>query len=95
MSNKNCELEFEIEKLQKDNEELKEIDEKNRLKGKQRRTDNMKYRFGNYEVECDEYDLENIADIFRDMYLGILGTTDEELKEALEREGYDVTESEE
>ena len=22
----------------------------------------MKYRFGNYEVECDEYDLENIAD---------------------------------
>jgi hypothetical protein len=54
----------------------------------------MKYRFGNYEVECDEYDLENIADIFRDMYLGILGTTDEELKEALEREGYDVTESE-
>nr|DAJ80925.1 MAG TPA: hypothetical protein [Bacteriophage sp.] len=55
----------------------------------------MKYRFGNYEVECDEYDLENIADIFRDMYLGILGTTDEELKEVLEREGYDVTESEE
>lgn len=55
----------------------------------------MKYRFGNYEVECDEYDLENIADIFRDMYLGILGTTDEELKEALEREGYDVAESEE
>ena len=42
----------------------------------------MKYRFGNYEVECDEYDLENIADIFRDMYLGILGTTDEELTEA-------------
>ena len=34
MSNKNCELEFEIEKLQKENEELKEIDEKNRLKGK-------------------------------------------------------------
>ena len=28
MSNKNCELEFEIEKLQKENEELKEIDEK-------------------------------------------------------------------
>ena len=55
----------------------------------------MKYRFGNYEVECDEQDLENVADIFRDMYLGILGTTDEELKEALEREGYDVTESEE
>ena len=55
----------------------------------------MKYRFGNYEVECDEYDLENIADIFRDMYLGILDTTDEELKEALEIEGYDVTESEE
>lgn len=55
----------------------------------------MKYRFGNYEVECDEYDLENIADIFRDMYLGILGTTDEELKEAIEREGYEVFESRE
>lgn len=55
----------------------------------------MKYKFGNYEVECDEYDLENVADIFRDMYLGILGTTDEELKEALKQEGYDVTESEE
>lgn len=54
----------------------------------------MKYRFGNYEVECDECDLENIADIFRDMYLGILGTTDEELKDVLEREGYDVAESE-
>lgn len=34
MSNKNCELEFEIEKLQTENEELKEIDEKNSLKGK-------------------------------------------------------------
>lgn len=53
----------------------------------------MKYRFGNYEVDCDEIDLENIADIFRDMYLGIAGTTDEELKEAIEREGYEVFES--
>lgn len=52
------------------------------------------YRFGNYEVVCDEYDLENITDIFRDKYLEILGTTDEELKEALEREGYTVNELE-
>lgn len=55
----------------------------------------MRYRFGNYEVDCDEIDLENIADIFRNMYLGIMGTTDEELKDALEREGYEVFESEE
>lgn len=54
----------------------------------------MGYRFGNYEVDCEEYDLEIIADIFRNMYLGILGTTDEELKEAIEREGYEVFESE-
>lgn len=50
----------------------------------------MRYRFGNYEVECDEIEIENIADIFRDMYLGVVGTTDEELKQALEREGYNV-----
>lgn len=54
----------------------------------------MIYRFGNYEVECDEIDLENIADTFRNMYLGIVGTTDEELKKALEIEGYEVLESE-
>lgn len=54
----------------------------------------MKYRFGNYEVDCDEIDLENIADTFRNMYLGILGTTDKELKEAIEREGYEVIECE-
>lgn len=54
----------------------------------------MGYRFGNYEVDCEEYDTEIIADIFRDMYLGVLGTTDEELKEAIEREGYTVVESE-
>lgn len=53
----------------------------------------MDYRFGNYELKCcDESDLSNIADTFRDMYLGILSTTDEELKEALEMEGYEVKE---
>ncbi len=54
------------------------------------------YRFGNYIViDCDIYDREVIADIFRDMYLGIVGTTDEELKQALEREGYTVKKIEE
>ena len=52
----------------------------------------MKYRFGNYEVDCEEYDLVNIADVFRDKYLEILSTTDEELKEALEREVFEVLE---
>lgn len=52
------------------------------------------YIFGKYEVECDELEIETIADIFKDMYLGVVGTTEEELKEALEREGFDVKESE-
>lgn len=53
------------------------------------------YIFGKYEVECDEFEIETIADIFKDMYLGVVGTTEEELKEALEREGFDVKEVEE
>lgn len=53
------------------------------------------YIFGKYEVECDEFEIETIADIFKDMYLGLVGTTEEELKEALEREGFDVKEVEE
>lgn len=48
------------------------------------------YIFGKYEVECDEYDMDNIADIFKDMYLSVVGTTEEELKEELEREGFTV-----
>ena len=52
------------------------------------------YIFGKYEVECDEFEIETIADIFKDMYLGVVGTTEEELKEALEREGFDVKEVE-
>lgn len=52
------------------------------------------YIFGKYEVEYDEFDIETIADIFKDMYLGVVGTTEEELKEALEREGFDVKEVE-
>lgn len=54
----------------------------------------MEYRFGDYEASSDIYDLETIADIFRDMYLGIVGTSDKELKEALESEGLEVRESE-
>lgn len=53
------------------------------------------YIFGKYEVECDEFEIEIIADIFKDMYLGVVGTTEKELKEALEREGFDVKEVEE
>lgn len=48
------------------------------------------YIFGKYEVECEEYEMEIIADTFKDMYLGLVGTTEEELKEALEREGFDI-----
>ena len=55
----------------------------------------MKYRFGDYELECDEIEMENIADIFRDMYLGIVGSTDEQLREDLESEGYEVKDVEE
>ena len=54
-----------------------------------RRCLNM-YIFGKYGVECDEYDMDNIADIFKDMYLSLVGTTEEELKEELEREGFTV-----
>ena len=55
----------------------------------------MEYRFGNYRVNCSIDEHEVIADIFRDMFLSILGTTDEELKEALEREGFEVEKIEE
>lgn len=56
----------------------------------------MTYRFGNFEVkDISITDFENMLDIVIDLYLGILGTKENEIKEAFEDVGFEVVKVEE
>lgn len=53
----------------------------------------MNYRFYDFQVEnISNFEFERMLDIVIDMYLGIEGTDEEEIKEAFESEGLIVTE---